>query len=142
MGSRFLILLPLNGQSKIELRPAMLCVDHDRGFVSRLKANFVDAVEYPLTSDCRPGDIVAHLLEHPEIDLVLAKIDLPGEGGWAVLDQIKRRFPLLPVILYSWRPGAGERKPEDGPRADFILKKPFRIDQLQKIIRETRRQRL
>ena len=142
MGSRFLILLPLNGQSKIELRPAMLCVDHDRGFVSRLKANFVDAVEYPLTSDCRPGDIVAHLLEHPEIDLVLAEIDLPGEGVWAVLDQIKRRFPLLPVILYSRRPGAGERKPEDGPRADFILKKPFRIDQLQKIIRETRRQRL
>jgi CheY-like chemotaxis protein len=120
----------------------MLCVDPDRGFVSRLKANFVDAVEYPLTSDCRPGDIVAHLLEHPEIDLVLAEIDLPGGGGWAVLDQIKRRFPLLPVILYSRRPGAGERKPEDGPRADFILKKPFRIDQLQKIIRETGRQRL
>jgi CheY-like chemotaxis protein len=142
LGSRFLLLLPANGQKKIELRPVMLCMDHDTRFLNQLKTNFVDAVEYPLTSDGCPGDIILYLLEHPEIDLILAEIDLPGEDGWTLLDKIKGRFPLLPVILYSRHGAARERAPHDGQRAEYILKKPFRIDQLQKIIHEVGRQRL
>lgn len=35
------------------------------------------------------------------VDLVLLDLNLPGRDGFAVLDTLRRRFPLLPVVIVS-----------------------------------------
>ncbi|MBI2311969.1 MAG: response regulator transcription factor [Betaproteobacteria bacterium] len=43
---------------------------------------------------------------HPEADLVLLDLHLPGADGFSILDRLRAGFPALPVIVLS---GSGER---------------------------------
>jgi hypothetical protein len=56
--------------------------------------------------------------------------------------MIRRRFPLLPVILYSSDKKATKQPAEITAIPDLVLLKPFNIDKLQKIIHDLGRQRL
>ena len=143
LGSRFSLFFPLDVSHPVSLYPAMLCIDRDPAFLKELKTNFVDAVDWPLNADDRVEGVIKHLEDHPEIDMVISEIRLPGFNGWDLLEKVKARFPLLPVILYSDDPLQLEL-PDESYRArpDYIMRKPFQIEALQKIVREIGRQRL
>lgn len=141
-GSRFSIFLPVDGETLIDIRPAMLCIDQDRSFLKELKMNFVDAVDWCPGPEDHPEDIIAYLEDYPEIDVVTSEIKLPGMDGWELLKKIRERFPLLTVILYSSEPVASEPPGNVPLRADLLLKKPFSMWQLKNFISEVGRQRL
>ena len=141
-GSRFTLFLPLDGKKKIALYPAMLCIDSDAAFLKELKTNFFDAVDWPLESHDREEDVIRHLEDHPEIDILISEIRLPKIDGWELLKKVKERFPLLPAILYTGDASVLEGSDKRKVQPDKLLYKPFQIENLQNIIREIGRQRL
>ena len=142
LGSRFSVFLPVDGETRIDIHPAMLCMDHDPAFLNELKMNFIDAVDWPAGQENTPEAIISYLEDHPEIDTVISEIRLPGMDGWELLKAVRERFPLLAVILYSADPVALKQGGKSAVRPDHLLRKPFNISQLQTLIRELGRQRL
>ena len=142
MGSRFTVFLPVDGQGKIDVRPTILCLDPDEAFLKELKLNFVDAEEWPVRGVPDPEQLVSYIEDHPEVDFLIAEIEMPEIDGLALLQKVRERFPLLPIVLYSGEAAVLNRARSSSVKADYVLKKPFHIDQLQKIIQAVGRQRL
>ncbi|MBN1664571.1 MAG: PAS domain S-box protein [Deltaproteobacteria bacterium] len=142
IGSRFSVYLPVNGDKLMDIRPAILCIDNDTGYLNNIMMQFVDAAEWNYRPDTEVDDIVAYLEDHPEVDVVLSEINLPSLSGWELAKRIKERFPLIFVVLYSADQAALTPEDEEIPRPDYVLKKPFSMMQLQTWIREAGRQRL
>ena len=142
LGSRFSVFLPVDGETRIDIHPAMLCMDHDPAFLNELKMNFIDALDWPAGQENTPEAIISYLEDHPEIDTVISEIRLPGMDGWELLKKIRERFPLLAVILYSTDPVALKQGGRTAVKPDHLLRKPFNMSQLQALIRELGRQRL
>jgi DNA-binding NarL/FixJ family response regulator len=49
--------------------------------------------------DCETARRLA--AEHPDLDLVLLDLRLPGPGGLATLDTLRHEYPALPVVVVS-----------------------------------------
>lgn len=71
-------------------------------------------------------------LEQQSFQLVICDQGLPGMDGVAVLKEIKRRWPELPVVLVS---GWSLPRIEDGPKPDDFLEKPFSLEALRAVTR-------
>ena len=141
-GSRFSIYLPVDGEANLNLYPALLCIDYNVKYLKELKANFVDAVIWRSEPQDTPGDILNFLAENPEVDMIVSEARLKGFDGWDLVEQIKTKYPLLPVILYSADRRALKPPVQIELLPDYILSKPFHIEKLQKVIHELGRQHL
>jgi PAS domain S-box-containing protein len=142
IGSRFTMFLPVKNEIKTEIRPSILCVDDDLIMLDMLKALFIEVKDINFESTSNPESVVAYLEEHPEVDIVLSDIMMPGINGWVLLKKIKTRFPLISVILYSGNSTILKDIPPDISKPDFLLEKPFEIKELLNIIYSIDRQRL
>jgi CheY-like chemotaxis protein len=71
-----------------------------------------------------------------DFDLVITDLGMPDISGWEVSRSVKEQNPSVPVILIT---GFGvkpdHRKMKDSG-VDFVINKPFQIDQLDKIIKQ------
>ena len=141
-GSRFSVYLPVDGQTRVDIHPEMLCIDYDDALLRELGINFIDSVSWHAGPEDSPDEIIAYLEDHPEIDVVVSEIKLPGMNGWDLLQKIKERFPLLVVILCFMEPDDLRRGEEVPVKADLIMKKPINIIQLAEFIHNAGRQRL
>jgi PAS domain S-box-containing protein len=142
IGSRFMIFLPVENILKTELRPAILCVDDDLLMLDMLRTLFVEVKDMIFESTSNPENVLSYLEEHPEVDIVISDIVMPGINGWDLLAKIKHRFPLMSVILYSGNREVLMCRPEGVPAPDQLLEKPFEIKKLLNIIYTTDRQRV
>lgn len=142
LGSRFSVYLPVETKKQIDIRPAILCLDSDAGYLNEIKMSLIGVIDWCCGSNDTPEDVITYLEEHPEVDILISEIKLPAMNGWELLKKIRERFPLLPAILYSSDPLALKQEGKIAVKPDFLLKKPFNMSQLQKIIREVGRQRL
>jgi PAS domain S-box-containing protein len=140
LGSRFSIYLPVGTQKSIDLRPAILCLDSDAGYLNAVKMSLVGVIDWRCSSKDTIEDVITYLEEHPEVDFFISEIKLPAMNGGDLLKRIRERFPLLPVILYSADSLALKQIITAQP--EFLLKKPFNMSQLRNIIRDVGRQRL
>ncbi len=141
-GSRFSIYLPVDGAGNLSLCPALLCIDHNVKYLKELKANFVDAVIWRSEPQDKVEDILSFLGENPEVDMIVSEVRLKGFDGWELVEKIKAKYPLLPVILYCADRKALKPPPQIKALPDYTLHKPFHIDKLQKVIHELGRQQL
>jgi len=64
-----------------------------------LLAELVPEVTVLEAGDCETTRRLA--AEHPDLDLVLLDLRLPGPGGLATLDALRRENPALPVVVVS-----------------------------------------
>jgi len=140
IGSRFTVFLPIDRQVQLELQPAILCVDDEEMVLSLLRDSFAELKDMSLKITNTPEGVMAYLMDHPEIDVVLSDIAMPGINGWELLKKIKGKFPLMPVILYTGHPDASDQKPADAPEPDYLVQKPFEIRKLLEIISSIDRQ--
>lgn len=141
-GSRFAVFLPTDPSVTLELRPAVLCVERDDAFIRVLTSHFAEDRESLLLTLDDPEKVISLAEQKPEIDIIVANFEILCRRGWQVLAGIKERFPLISVILYSDDPSAIEKKPEGVPNPDFLLHRPFQIEELKEIIATIGRQRL
>ena len=79
------------------------------------------------------GDEALDLVEKNEIHLVITDIKMPGMNGMELAQLLKGRFPKLPIIFIT-----GVFSPDvlQGQKVDGILAKPFRINQIEELIKQ------
>ncbi len=133
LGSRFSVYLPVDRSVALEIQPTILCVDDDAAFLNMLRTQFsrVNKCSAGLND---PESVLSYLEEHPEAYAVLSDLMMPNVNGWELFSRVKKRFPLLPFILYSGDPVALEAKPKGIPTPAYMLHKPFGMEQLARII--------
>ena len=142
VGTKFFLLLPVRGKEAPKIYPSLLCIDDDEIFMKGLVAHFPHTRIWQASPQDSVERIVEYLRDHPEIDIILSEIVLPSMNGWTLLKKLKTHFPLLHVILYSTDSIDCEAPQDMIGDARCILKKPFDVDHLNKIIQEIGRQRL
>ena len=75
------------------------------------------------------------------VDLVILDVMLPGRDGMAVLGEIRRRRPAIPVIVLTAREGVVDRVAGlDAGATDYVTK-PFAFDELAARVRAHLRSR-
>jgi CheY-like chemotaxis protein len=80
------------------------------------------------------GQDALKLFSEEKFDVVILESGLPGIDGWDVAAQVKSLSPATPVIMLSgWGP-LSDRQTVLRQNADFILTKPFKMDQLSEVI--------
>ncbi|TFH58276.1 MAG: response regulator [Candidatus Zixiibacteriota bacterium] len=80
------------------------------------------------------GQDALKLFNEEKFDVVILESGLPGIDGWDIAAQVKSLSPATPVIMLSgWGP-LSERQTVLQRNADFILTKPFKMDQLSEVI--------
>jgi len=142
LGSRFSIYLPFENQKTLELHPAILCLDSDTKWLNEIKISLNGVIDWRCDAKDTMEDVLAFLEEHPEVDFLISEIKLPAINGWDLLKRVKERFPLLPAILYSADSTSLKQEAKTATKPDFLLKKPFKISQLQNMIQEIGRQKI
>lgn len=79
--------------------------------------------------------LAAHADTVNGVDLVLLDVKMPGMSGWAVLEELKRRAPTLPVILTSGY-APEDSAPEGAISPDAYLPKPYDLAELTATVRQ------
>ncbi|RJX33402.1 MAG: PAS domain S-box protein [Desulfurivibrio sp.] len=143
LGTKFTVILPIDRrQSRLDLRPTILCIDEDPATLVRLHSFFAKVENLPAKSIASHEEVVAFLQDHPEVDMVLCDMLRHEAAGQTALANIKRRFPLLPVLCLA-DPAEEERWSAGLDfRPDFFLARPLKLEKLASIIKTTGRLRI
>jgi DNA-binding NtrC family response regulator len=83
----------------IKIPTRILLVDDEKDFVEMLGLRLEEAGEKVIST--YSGQECLQVLEKKEIDVVILDILMPGMDGIATLKEIKRRFPLVEVIMLT-----------------------------------------
>ena len=122
---------------KIPIR--VLIVDDEKDFVEMLSLRLEEAGES--VTSAFSGEACLDILGKKDIDVVLLDIKMPGMDGITALRKIKKRFPLVEVIMLT---GHGTTESAvDGMKLgafDFLLK-PARFDELTDKLKAARKRR-
>jgi FixJ family two-component response regulator len=81
--------------------------------------------------------IQAYKKKNLPLDCAIVDIRLPDINGLNLLKAIKRNYPSLPVVIISGH--GNERIAEEAKKADGYLEKPFDMDDLVRVVEETRK---
>jgi signal transduction histidine kinase/DNA-binding response OmpR family regulator len=106
----------------------MLVVDDDAAsrdyLLEMLTAAEVDVIA------AANGDEALRLLQAQQVDAVLSDQNMPHMDGWALLHQLRTRYPTLPVVLCSAMPPQAPEGMATAWRFDGQLLKPVMPEQL------------
>lgn len=92
------------------MRTLLIADDHPlfRDAISRLVGSFWPQAEMHQAAD---ADEVFQLAEqHPNADLLLLDLTMPGARGFSVLVHLRSQHPALPVVMVSARDDADTRR--------------------------------
>jgi signal transduction histidine kinase/ActR/RegA family two-component response regulator len=141
-GTTFTIRLPLGlpGETpaerkemqQSEIRARILVVDDDE----MMRAVLTDIL---IQSGCHVDEVAfgregIELFNQDEYDMVLTDLGLEDMSGWDVAMKVKGRSPSTPVALIT---GWGMQLSEEETHSrgvDFVVSKPFRLEELRSII--------
>jgi len=113
----------------------VLLVDDEIDFIDAM-AERLDIRGYHVIYSTTGQDALAQLENEPDIDVVVLDLKMPGMGGIEILEEIKKRHPLVQVIMltgYSTVSSATETMKLGA--FDYAVK-PFDTDQLIVLINE------
>jgi PAS domain S-box-containing protein len=79
-------------------------------------------------------DAVMECMGHPEIELILMDLKLPGMSGYEATRRIKEKFPHLPIVAVTAYALAGDREKALNAGCDDYLPKPFDRRDLMEMI--------
>ncbi len=57
--------------------------------------------ELTIAAECATGDELIGLLEKDHYDIVLLDIHMPGKDSVEVLKEIRKKYPRLPVVIFT-----------------------------------------
>jgi len=128
-GTRFNIFFPLEEVIHPRLKYKIVFIDTDRHFLQEMEQMCCRFYKYSFHGLFDTRNLLPYLEEHPEVILVFSETNMPHMDGWELLDKVKEKDPLLPVVLFSSSPAGHERYGRFVP--DYIFKKPIVEDQLK-----------
>jgi len=143
-GTVFRIHFP-NAQTSFTLKPAAendaqrqypsgrVLVIEDEDYNRELFQTALERFGHSVAAAATGAEGLELFLKEP-FDLVITDLSMPGMTGFQLAREIKKITPPVPVILMSG--GALQEKEDAGHETgiDFILLKPFTLDQLKKIV--------
>ena len=142
IGSRFTVYLPIDPEGWQPPHPTILCVDDQEAVLKLVRSILMRVDDAFVETTPRPEAVLAFLESHPEVDIVLSDVAMPGFNGWDLLKAIKMRYPLVSVILFSGQPDKLEA-PEGAPfQPDSVMSKPFGKRELVAALSSVGRQRI
>jgi len=141
-GSRFTVILPISPQTKLDLRPAVLCLHADRNFTQDLAAYFSETGETLLHTINEPAESMEVLAEHPEVDILFLDLETVLQDGPQLFVRLRQTYPLLTFIAYARKAGMLKEYDELIGQAEHCIQAPFVASQLKTIIFQTSRQKL
>jgi len=117
----------------------ILAID-DQEIIRELLSGMLDQLGYNVMV-CPTGLEGVEAFKAGHFDLVITDIGLPDIDGWEVVDRIKSHQPDVPVIMISgW--GLDEEVEKAGKFGiDYILPKPFRLENLSELIEKVKSRR-
>ncbi|WP_231701646.1 hybrid sensor histidine kinase/response regulator [Halopseudomonas salegens] len=93
----------------------VLVVD-DSPMVRDTLSDLLGGYGYDVVS-CEDVDQALESLQNNAFELIICDQSMPGKSGWVLLEQVRRRWPQLQMMLYS---GIPPRRPEQlAPSIDF-----------------------
>jgi len=101
----------------------IMIVDDDESVRSLLRMTLAED-EYEI-DEATDGEQALRLLERAVPDLVLLDWKMPERHGSLVLDELKRRYPQLPVIVLTAEIAEHHRSLAEALNVDVFLTKPF-----------------
>jgi DNA-binding NtrC family response regulator len=123
----------------IKIPTRVMLVDDEKDFVEMLSLRLEEIGER--VTAAYSGRECLQILEKKEIDVVILDILMPGMDGLATLKEIKKRFPLVEVIMLT---GHGTTESAvDGMKLgafDYLLK-PARFEELTVKLQSARKRK-
>ena len=127
--------ITIQGEEKKPPKAKRVLVIDDQPIVTDLLVSVLERMNYKseVASCGRDG---VEMFERDRYDLVITDLGMPDISGWEVSKTIKQKNPDVPVIVITgWGIDPDPDKMKDS-KVDFIINKPFQIDQLEKIIKD------
>ena len=81
----------------------------------------------------KDGQEALDILKDEAFDLVITDLMMPKIDGKELLKTVKQNFPHLPVVLITGY--EAEFNPEEEPRPDGFLLKPFKVQQIDEVLK-------
>ena len=123
----------------IKIPTRILLVDDEKDFVEMLSLRLNEVGEK--VTAAYSGKECLETLENKEIDVVILDIKMPGMDGMEALKEIKKRFPLVEVIMLTGH-GSTETAVEGMKLGAFdYLMKPADFDDLTTKLEGARKRR-
>lgn len=112
----------------------ILIVD-DNPHMCSLLADTLEVFDYKGVT-AKDGEEALHKLKENSFEMVITDLRMPKMGGMDLLRTIKDSFPDLPVVVIT---GFGTEASENealSAHADDFLSKPFKVDEIQKLLKK------
>ena len=121
-----------NRKREKQRRLSILGID-DQEVIRELLSNIITRMGHKITT-VATGQEALRLFRQEPFDLVIAEAGLPDISGWSISEQVKKHSPQTPVIILSGWDNIADLEKAHAGHADFVLTKPFKMDQLGKVI--------
>lgn len=120
------------GEKERRTRLRILGID-DQEAIRDLLQNIISALGHQVKTVSDSGEAM-ELMQREPYDVVIVEVALPGQSGWEIARQVKAYAPRTPVIMLSGWDYQEQAAGEDRQHADFVLTKPFKMEQLRQAI--------
>jgi len=110
----------------------ILVVDNHQNILELL-SNLLQMFKYQ-TFCALDSQTALKLLDEKKIDCIITDVEMPKPSGFELLDEVKRKYPQLPVIMISSYANPKMEKQAEKNGASGFTGKPFRIETLQRMI--------
>ena len=122
----------------IKIPTRVMIVDDEKDFVEILSLRLAEMGEK--VSSAYSGENCLEILAHQEIDVVILDIRMPGMDGIETLTEIKKRHPLIEVIMLTGH-GSTESAVQGMKLGafDYLLKPADFDDLLEKLAKARKR---
>jgi len=122
-------------QPPAEEKKARILVIDDEAGIRKLLSELLETAGHDVTV-ASDGEEGLKLFKDGFFDMVFTDLGMPGISGWEVAKQIKELNAQIPVTLITgWGIQVDEEKKRIH-RVDFIINKPFNIDEVVSLVRE------
>ena len=115
-------------------QPHILIVEDELHLATGIQFNLL-AEGYRVTVAGDGPSALRALAEHPDIDLIVLDLMLPGMSGYAVCEAVRAKDVGLPVLILSARTLSEDRTRGFDVGANQYLTKPFDLDEFLSRIR-------
>lgn len=122
----------------VEVRRPKILVVEDQEAVRAVACGFLEDFGYEIVEAGDGFEALSRLQEHDDVDLMFSDVVMPGGmNGFDLAQAAQSMKPELKIVHTSGYPkGAMVHQDEPRFREGFIIMKPYRREDLQKIIRD------
>jgi len=127
-------------EEKIKPKGLKILAIDDQKLIRDLLNDMVRSLGYQIEL-AETGQHGLEIFEEDNFDMVIAESVMPEVSGWDVSRQVKRLRPEVSVILLTEWTTPPEKEMLKDCGVDFVLSKPFRLDQLNDVIQKAEEMR-